>query len=192
MEKATTGLATPLRDQLDRLAAVEPDDAPVVSLYLDMQADQHGRDNYETFLRKTLAERSRALGGAARKSFDEDAARIREYLEQQLRKSANGLAIFACAARGLFEAVQLDAPLDDHWLFIGPVPHLYPLARLVDQYPKYAALLVNTIPPACSSSASTRPKPNSASPASRPAARRWADGRRRDISATSRTFTFTT
>lgn len=29
-------------------------------------------------------------------------------------------------------------------LFIGSVPHLYPLARLNDQYPRYAALLVDT------------------------------------------------
>ena len=62
-----------------------------------------------------------------------------------MRKSANGLAIFACAARDdFFEAVQLDAPVEEHQLFIGPVPHLYPLARLNDQFPRYAALLVNT------------------------------------------------
>jgi peptide subunit release factor 1 (eRF1) len=38
----------------------------------------------------------------------------------------------------------MNAPLKDHWLFIGPVPHLYPLARVSDQYPRYAALVVDT------------------------------------------------
>jgi peptide chain release factor subunit 1 len=146
MAKSTIALATPLREQLDRLAAFEPiDNAPVLSLYLDMRPDQHGRDNYTTFLRKTFAERSRTLQGEARKSFEHDAERITGYLDQQLRKSANGLAIFACAARDeFFEAVQLDASTDGHWLFIGSVPHLYPLARVNDQFPRYAALLVNT------------------------------------------------
>jgi peptide subunit release factor 1 (eRF1) len=35
-------------------------------------------------------------------------------------------------------------PLEDHWLFIGSVPHLYPLARVNDQFPRYAALLVDS------------------------------------------------
>ena len=42
MAKTTSALETPLRDQLDRLAAFEPADAPVLSLYLDMRPDEHG------------------------------------------------------------------------------------------------------------------------------------------------------
>ena len=38
----------------------------------------------------------------------------------------------------------MDAPIDQHWLFIGAVPHLYPLARLIDQHPRYAALVLDT------------------------------------------------
>lgn len=143
--KSTTALATPLRDQLDRLAAFEPVPWPVLSLYLDLQPDQHGRHNYASFLRKVFPARSRAFAGEARRSFDEDAARIREYLDRQVPSSANALAVFACAgAGGFFEAVQLDVPLEQHWLFVGAVPHLYPLARLNDQFPRYAALLVDT------------------------------------------------
>ena len=144
MAKSTTALETPLRDQLDRLAAFEPGEAPVLSLYLDMQPDQHGRPKYDTFLRKAFADRARLLTGDARKSFERDADRITTYLAD-VRKSANGLAIFACSARdGFFETVELDAPIDQHWLFIGSVPHLYPLARINDQFPRYAALLVDT------------------------------------------------
>jgi peptide subunit release factor 1 (eRF1) len=144
MEKTTTALATPLREQLDRLAAVEPTEWPVLSLYLDMRPDQHGRDNYDTFLRKTFLDRIRTFKGEARKSFERDADRIRQYLAD-LPRSTTGLAVFACAACGnFFEAIQLDAPVDQHWLFIGSVPHLYPLAKLNDQYPRYAAVLLDT------------------------------------------------
>jgi peptide subunit release factor 1 (eRF1) len=145
MQKTTAALATPLREQLDRLAAFEPGDAPVLSLYLDMRPDEQGRHRYDTFLRKAWLERGRTLKGEARKSFDRDTERITTYLGNDVPKSVNGLAIFACsAADDFFEAVQLEAPLDQHWLFLGPVPHLYPLARLNDQYPRYAALLVDT------------------------------------------------
>ena len=145
MQKTTTALATPLREQLDRLAAFEPVDAPVLSLYLDMRADEQGQQRYDTFLRKAWLERGPALKGDARKSFDRDTERINAYLANEVPKSVNGLAVFACAAAdNYFEAVQLEASLDHNWLFIGPVPHLYPLVRLNDQYPRYAALLVDT------------------------------------------------
>jgi len=145
MQKMTTALATPLREQLDRLAAFEPVDAPVLSLYLDMRADEQGQHRYDTFLRRAWLERGRSLKGDARKSFDRDAERINAYLANEVPRSVNGLAVFACAAAdNYFEAVQLETSLDHNWLFIGPVPHLYPLARLNDQYPRYAALLLDT------------------------------------------------
>src|SRR3954471_20557427 len=145
MSKSTTALSTPLREHLDRLSSFEPsEDAPVLSLYLDAQPDQHGRDNYDAWLRKTLNERAATFSGAARDSFNQDAERIRAFLAEDARRSANGLVVFACAQRGLFDTLQLDVPFDDHWLFVGSVPHLYPLARLNDQFPRYAALLVDT------------------------------------------------
>ncbi|MGH6693563.1 MAG: Vms1/Ankzf1 family peptidyl-tRNA hydrolase [Gammaproteobacteria bacterium] len=144
MPKRTIALAAPLREELGRLAAFEPTTWPVLSLYLDLRPDQHGRRHYDPFLRKTFPERSRSFKGEARQSFDRDTERIRDYLAG-LPASANGAAIFACAAEhGFFEAVALAAPVERHELHIGASPHLYPLARLSDQYPRYAALLVDT------------------------------------------------
>src|SRR5215218_8575141 len=100
MSKSTTALETPLREQLDRLAAFEPTDAPVLSLYLDMRANQHGRATYDAFLRKTFAERARVLKGDARTSFEADAKRIHAYLGDAVPPSVNAVALFACAARG--------------------------------------------------------------------------------------------
>jgi peptide chain release factor subunit 1 len=144
MSKSTSALETPLRNQLDRLAAIEPGPAPVISLYLDTRPDGTGRRTYDTFLRKALPERTEGLSGLARESVDADIARIEQFLRDDVRKSTNGLAIFACTASALFEAVQLDVSLDTHELFLSATPHLYPLARVNDQYPRYAALLVNT------------------------------------------------
>lgn len=145
MPKTTASPETALRDQLDRLVAFEPADAPVLSLYLDLRANEHGRETWEPFVRKAFTERPRMLQGPARTSFDRDAKRIREYLDSEVRKSANGVAIFACADRDeFFETVQLDAPVEHNWLFIGAMPHLYPLMRLTDQFPRYAALLADT------------------------------------------------
>jgi peptide chain release factor subunit 1 len=146
MQKTTIGLETPLREPLDRLARFEPSaDAPVLSLYLNMRPDETGHRHYDSFLRKIVPERASTLSGGALASFERDIQRVTAFLESELRRSANGVAIFACAAQNdFFEAVQLDVPLERHILSLAPVPHLYPLARLNDQYPRYAALMVNT------------------------------------------------
>lgn len=137
---------TTLTDQLDKLAAFEPAPYPVVSLYLNTQPGATGRDQFQAFVRKEFAARGRtyATGTPERDSLDQDLARISRYLETELQPSANGVAIFACAAGELFETVQLSAPIDQHWLYIGDQPHLYPLARLDSQHPRYAALLADT------------------------------------------------
>jgi hypothetical protein len=46
MAKTTTALETPLRQQLDRLTAFEPTTLPVLSLYLDLRANEHGRRTF--------------------------------------------------------------------------------------------------------------------------------------------------
>jgi peptide chain release factor subunit 1 len=145
--KSSSPSITSLREQLEALARFEPVDTPVLSLYLNLSPDQHGRDSYQQFLKRTFAERVRALRGdsRARDSFERDAERIRTFLATEVDPATNALAVFASAgASGFFQAVQLDARIDEHWLFIASVPHLYPLARLVDHYPRYAAVVLDT------------------------------------------------
>jgi peptide subunit release factor 1 (eRF1) len=130
----------------DRLAAFEPTEFPFISLYLNTLPNENGRENYDPFVRKQFEELSKTFAprSVARDSFERDATRIRNYLENELDKAANGVAIFACAGADFFEAVQLDAPIERHRLSVSDHPDLYPLARLMDQYPAYAALLVDT------------------------------------------------
>jgi peptide chain release factor subunit 1 len=136
-----------LMDQLDELAAFEPNGFPFISLYLNMQPDQHGRDNFESFIRKEFNARAKSFAPESQElaSFKSDTARIRTYLRDEVRPSANGLAIFACVgADDYFQAMQLDAPIPLHRLHVSERPHLYPLARLIDQHPRYVALLADT------------------------------------------------
>jgi peptide chain release factor subunit 1 len=142
-----TNATTSLAEMLDRLARWEPVPHPVISLYLNAQADDRGKDRYGAFLRKELTARARTypLRSPERESFEKDAERIRTYLSEELPPSANGVAIFACHARdGFFEALPLDAPIDEHRISVGDQPHLYPLARLLDQHPRYAVVVTDS------------------------------------------------
>lgn len=134
-----------LNAQLDRLAAADTGPFPVVSLYLDLRPNERGRDQFEAFLRKELAERVQTYEatGPERESLEKDAEKIRAHVAD-VDRSLSALAIFACSGAGLFETVALAAPIDAHHLYISDQPQLYPIARLLDQYPRYVALLADT------------------------------------------------
>lgn len=145
MAAATDTTASGLfEEQLERLTDFDPSPFPFISLYLNAQSDDRGRDNFQSFLRGELASRGRTYpsGSPEAESYARDAERIQLYIDKELRPSTNGLAIFACAgADDFFEAVQLQAPIEDNRLYVSDQPHLYHLARLDDEYPCYAALV---------------------------------------------------
>ncbi|HXW08189.1 MAG TPA: hypothetical protein VD833_23360, partial [Vicinamibacterales bacterium] len=70
-------------EQLDKLASFEPVPFPVVSLYLNAQPGQTGRDQFQPFIKKELAARRRTYGAGTpeRESLDRDLERIMRYLE---------------------------------------------------------------------------------------------------------------
>ena len=153
MENRTTDVVKEAKETivperlLDRLLNFEPAPAPVISLYLDARADQHGQQTFLPFVRKQLNERSKTYENHSdeRLSFEEDFVRITRYLEGQVPASVQGLAIFACsAANDWFEVGQFEAPFERNRLFVSDRPHVYPLARLIDQYRRYAVVLADT------------------------------------------------
>jgi peptide subunit release factor 1 (eRF1) len=141
-------LAATMEEPLARLVAFEPTTFPVLSVYLNTQSDQHGRTPEVTpYLHrefKALA-RTWAPGSPERHSFDRDVERIVSYATGKIDPAANGVAIFACwGAEEFFEAIQLTTPIEDNRVYVYNQPDLYRLARLDEQYPRYAAVLTDT------------------------------------------------
>ncbi len=132
-------------DYLERLLAFEPTTLPVLSVYLNTQPDGHGRDaNLAPFLQREFKRLAGtwAVGSAERTSFDEDAAKVLAYIEDKLDPATNGVAMFACSgAAGFFEAIQWNAPVDEHRVYVYNQPHLFHLTRIDDEYPRYAAVI---------------------------------------------------
>lgn len=132
---------------LGKLLSFEPTPAPVISLYLDARVNEHGQRTFLPFVRKQLNERMKSYetNSEERQSFEEDFVRITRYIESEIPTTVQGLAIFACsAANDWFEVGHFDAPFERNRLFISDRPHLYPLARLLDQYRRYAVALADT------------------------------------------------
>jgi peptide subunit release factor 1 (eRF1) len=113
---------------------------------VNLQTDDRGQHNFMPFVRKELPARARTypLRSAARESFEQDIERIVRYLSDDVPASSEGLALFACSgAENFFEPLLLDVPVD-HRLTVSSEPHLYPLARLVDQHPLHAVVLAES------------------------------------------------
>ena len=125
---------------------MEPSQYPLISIYLSLSNNQNGRDDYQQFVRKVFSDRARALPERSpeRESFDKDVKRIQDHLGKKDATAGQAVAIFASSGSELFEIIPLEAPLAEHSLFISSVPHLYPLARIAENYPRYAAVMLDT------------------------------------------------
>ena len=131
---------------LKKLAEVESTEFPFISVYLNAEPNEQGKDNFNVFVKKQISERRDNYEEATpeRESFDRDAERITEYLEK-IDPSANGVAIFACSgADDFFQTIEFSVPFRNNNFHVFDKPHIYPLARLFEENPKFAVVLADT------------------------------------------------
>lgn len=136
-----------LNKLVEKLAAFEPNGAKFISIYLDAQAGQNGRDEFQTWLKTQFFEYGIQFENNAERErkYSEMQERINRFLENEKDDAANGIAIFAAVGdEDFFETVQLDEAFPNNRFFVFDRPHLFPLVRIVEQNPKYAVLWADT------------------------------------------------
>lgn len=136
-----------LNNLLDKLIAFEASGFPVVTVYMSNESNEQGRDNFNVWLNKELAD----LGGRyaddspEAESVKQDIERITNFIENDIEPSAQGIAIFACSgADDFFETAQLEVAFPNNNLFTFERPHIFPLVRAIEQNPRYLALWADT------------------------------------------------
>ncbi|MGH2684750.1 MAG: Vms1/Ankzf1 family peptidyl-tRNA hydrolase, partial [Actinomycetota bacterium] len=135
-------------DVLRRVAAWETDDAPVTSLYLDL--DGRRRPRRAEYVRRAddltrrACDQSEGAGREAFLSVRADRNRITSYVRDTVdrRGSVRGLAAFSSSAAGLWEAVTLPQPVRDG-IRTGPRPHLLPLESLLELAETFCTAIVD-------------------------------------------------
>jgi peptide chain release factor subunit 1 len=134
---------------LRSLAELEPGELPVLSVYLDMRPHATGENPAVragmVILRNRLRdiEKTYLPRGPELDSIRADAERIDRYLAHEYDVVADGLALFACAGRGLFESVEAGVPFDDQ-VTVASQPDLFQLARLVDEHETAVVAVVDS------------------------------------------------
>lgn len=124
-----------LQQHIQKLAALEEANEPVVSCYLEMDAKYH----------KSLTDQVRVLkptiAPEMRVPFWEALGRIEVFLGTGIRAGSRSAAVFARGGRSpFFLALQFSALLPNR-VTMSHAPHIYPLVEMRDNYYRYVVLL---------------------------------------------------
>lgn len=132
---------------LRKLAGWDAGDAPVSSLYLNVDGRHYPREeDVRQRARKSLhrlREQSVWLPKTHGKSVVADAGRMMGYLEGEFERGATrGLALFSCHERGLWERIRTARPLPDR-ATVGRQPYLLPLEAMLETQKSLCAVIVD-------------------------------------------------
>lgn len=135
------------RSNLNELAKVRSEYAPVFSLYLDLNPERRMTEpplnRFRALVHQTerhvhLDEQSKAY----RKDWTEAVEQLRAWLEDQQPLQGKGLAVLSCLPIGLWRVFHLPLSIGDQ-LEVSDRPYLRPLAVLLDEFESYLVVLID-------------------------------------------------
>ncbi len=121
------------KDDLQQLAEYQGQH-DVLSLTLNVDPTRRTRDEYRLALRHLL--------DIDQQQCPRDVTAIEHFFDHEYDWSGRGLAIFSCVEDDLWKVYSLAVPISDS-IFIGPKPHITPLANLWDVYGRFVVALVD-------------------------------------------------
>lgn len=129
-------------DDIRQLADYRGEAAVVTSCYLDVDGGQHPRyqDVVDEMARLCRVARARA---GADESVAADLKRMEDHVQAGVDRSrTRGLAMFACSAQDLWKVIELPVPVRSR-VELNHSPYVRPLEVVVDEYERFAILLVD-------------------------------------------------
>ncbi|MDP9069812.1 MAG: hypothetical protein M3N68_00710 [Actinomycetota bacterium] len=129
-------------DVIRWLAGFKGQDAKVVSLYLDVDGRRFVRPkDYELHLDALIKEAGERSN--SHRAAEEDLGRVAAHVKAGLdRSSTRGLAIFSCAAHGLWQVIELPVPVRNQ-LVVNSTPHIRQLEGVLDENERFGVLLAD-------------------------------------------------
>ena len=126
-----------IREQdLQELAELVTDDAPLLSLYLHLDRHTRSNDEHKLALRRLLAEA--AEQGAA----PADIERLERFFETEFDRQGRSVACFSCQAHKIWRVFSLLVPVQNA-VYVGRRPYVKPLSDVLDNYECFAVIMVD-------------------------------------------------
>ena len=119
---------------VQRAVEFESHDAPVLSVYLNLDPQRRTGEQYKVALRGLLA----GVEGAD----PEDTKRIHNYIEMGYNRQGRGLIMFSCVKKDFWWAFSFAVPVED-FAFVSFRPYVRQLARLLDIYERCGVIHVD-------------------------------------------------
>ncbi len=122
---------------------------PFISLYLNINASQfleqaeQNRIYLKNFFQNTLLEFKNNNDKEKYNRFKNDQEKICNYIENNLKTEAHGVAIFACDKEGVFETYQSFMPFENE-VHVDSFPHLKQLAYHLNEYDNVLVAIVDS------------------------------------------------
>src|SRR4051812_43274253 len=128
-------------DDIRSLASFKGEDAPVTSVYLDVDGGRHVR--FQDVVRSAEAMLREALQKHEHPSVAADIAKVQELVRGGVdRSKTRGLAVFSCSAHDFWRVVELPVPVRDQ-VVVNHSPCVRQLEVVVDEYERFGLLLAD-------------------------------------------------
>jgi peptide chain release factor subunit 1 len=128
-------------DDIRSLASFKGEDAPVTSVYLDVDGGRHVR--FQDVVRSAEAMLREALHKHEHPSVAADVARVQELVRAGIdRSKTRGLAVFSCSAHDFWQVVELPVSVRDQ-VVVNHSPSVRQLEVVVDEYERFGLLLAD-------------------------------------------------
>jgi len=122
-------------NELQELASFEGKDTPALSLYLNTDLTQQLKEKCKLVLRD-------ALQRVADTASPNDVAKVERFFDLEYDWRARGVAVFSAADKKFWRVYPLAVPVDSE-AYSSDRLYLKPLTQLMDEYERYAVVLVD-------------------------------------------------
>lgn len=128
------------RTELKEIASMEG--GYFVSLYLNVDPLFNARGDYMVHFKNMMKNTVESLDKVVYKAVKDDLEKIDNYVTSNKRMFKKGLAIISSTDRSLWKEYNLNVPVKNE-LVIDKTPYTKPLMDILDNYQRYAILLVD-------------------------------------------------
>lgn len=130
------------REELKKIANMEGKEGYFVSLYLNVDPMLNPRGDYMVHFKNMMKNTAESINKTVYKEVKSDLEKIENYVLSNKRLFKKGLAIIGSSTNSFWKEYNLSVPVKNE-LIVDKTPYAKPLMDILDNYQRYAVLLVD-------------------------------------------------
>jgi peptide chain release factor subunit 1 len=121
---------------LQELAELVSKEAPILSLYLNVDPHYRSKEEHKLNLRRLLSQ------AAQQGASPTDVERAERFFDHEYDRHGLGVACFSCQSQGFWREYGLLVPVED-FVFVGSRPYVTPLSDVWDAYGRFGVIMAD-------------------------------------------------